>query len=613
MSVITSFNYTNEANYTKNNAEVSGGFGRLAFVNNPNQTFNQDFASGSGFTFDAALAEFVGGVVRQKNRTPASSLFAANYDLNANLQWRNDAGLLIPTLVGTPTFSGGKMVVTGNQGVYYDYTTVALETYKFKYTPNYTTAPPADVNIAGSYNGVDNKDRAVLGHLSASSLIEVFVYDNLGIPKINVPFNGAWQPTAGQEYEFELNVNPATGFATLFIDGVLHDSRSAGGAFTRGGIASRFYVGSAPWAHNRAEGSFNDLIIFSNIQHTVGYAPGYSLVTTTFGETEVVLPDFNYIGLGVIKALSNLVTTEVDSPKYTFEGQYWNGAAWVASDGSYAQANSKAEAIANISSLDVDGQTAISVSVVFQNSNIIGSVDDLTLTYTGQHFPSEGSLITNNSFVASELQAIFDTVKNVPANTDIKFAFEINGVCKYHNGSAWVTSNCTNAQSNTEAEIIANAASLLTENSTVKIVIILSTTDDQITSEIDSLTVEYDFGALEPTLPVKCQVFGFLADSEDQPIANAVILVKPFRDDLQYKEAASRIIAGSISRTTDANGFFSMNLIVSSEFEPADFQYALTITLQNETDPIFLNGEFEILFTVPDVPTLNVTDQITAV
>jgi len=614
MSVITTFPFDNPVNYSLSNTEVALGTGKLILVPFASQTFNQDFAASTSFTFDATKTEFVAGKVQQKDRTPANSLYGATYTTVKDLSW-NKIGALTAVLVGVPTLSGGKLVCTGNQGLYYAYTTVALETYKFKYTPNYNTTPPADINIAGSFNGVDNKDRAVLGHLNTSSLIEVFIYDNGGIPKINTPFAGAWQPNAGQEYEFELNVNPATGFATLFIDGVLHDSKSAGGSFTRGGIASRFYVGSSPWDHDRAEGSFNDLLVFSNIQHTVGYTPGYTTDETIFGNDTIDLPDFVYGGLGEIQSLDSLVTTQVNGVRYTFEGQFWNGSAWAASDGSHAQANDKATANTNLPALDMTGQTIVSVQAIWPESNTASSVDDLTLGYSGEQFALEGTLLTNVAFVAQQLVS-FSATEIAPANTSIKYILNVNGVDIYHNGTAWVVSDGTSTQANTLSEVQANLGTGVVDNATIKIKVVLIS-DGTDTPEIDIITVIYNFGALEPAQPQQCQVFGFLKDALNVPIENAVVKVKPNRTDKTYLEAGNRVIASELSFTTDDEGFFSFNLIVSSEFESLDspsFQYALEIELPNQTNNVTeLEPNEPIVFTVPDLPTANITSLIKAV
>jgi hypothetical protein len=127
--------------------------------------------------------------------------------------------------------------------------------------------------------------------------------------------------------------------------------------------------------------------------------------------------------------------------------------------------------------------------------------------------------------------------------------------------------------------------------------------------------VTYDFGALEPSDPTQCQVYAFLKDSQNNPLSGATVTVKPNRDESQYVEAASRIIATEESATTDANGFVSFNLIISDDYETDasnPMQYVMTITPSGADGPIELNGTSTILFTVPNQATANITDQVTA-
>lgn len=617
MSIVTTFPFTNTANYTKVNTEVSGGAGRLALTDKPSQSFNQSFASSTGFSFDPAKSEFAAGVLRQKDRTAANSTMAAKYTSTANLNWHKSGGSTTGTLNGAPTISGGKLVCTGTQGVYYARNTATIETLKVKYTPNYTGAPPSNINILGNWNGTNNNDRFHLTHSPSGDNFRLILYNNAGSILIStVAVGGARNLVASTEYEIEAVIDSVAGTIRVFLDGVLIGTNSPG-AWTRGTAASRYYVGASPAVYDRAEASFDDFIHFSNAQHTAGYTPGYSVADTIYGADTIDLPNFSYTGLGEIQSLDNLTTTEGNSPRYTFEGQYWNGSAWVASDGSYAQANGKATAIANLPTLDMSGQTVVSLQVVWQDQNTQGSVDDLTLEYTGQFYPLEGTLLTNPAFVARDL-SVFSATENKPANTEVRYAVEVNSVCMYWNGSAWAVSDCTSAEANLLADIQANIDTLLTVNSSVKLLVVLTTTDQEVTPEIDTLSVTYDFGALEPGAPTQCQVFGFLKDSEDQPIVGATVSAVPNRSDDEYKEAADRIIAKTISKTTDANGFFSMNLIISDDFEVGGAQamrYVLSIAISGQTLPVFKNGgdNTTILFEVPNQASVNITDQIGAI
>ncbi len=617
MSVITTFPFENEINYSLVNTEITiGGTGQLALVDKPSQNFSEDFASSAGLTFDAQKTEFVGGVMRQIDQRPANATFHANYNTNENGNWGD--GVLAGTLVGGAVVSGGKLDLTGNTGAKYcNYDGVdnggasQIGCVRMKFTPK-STAPSGIWAFFTESQAFESDNNELFLFQDSGGSISFRMKDSTGTQIFNQPLSTfVW--TIDQEYELELNWDLNTGASRFFIDGIQH-----GVTVTTTGTRTNvdvFRVGnftSSPSVGN--DFLIDDFVYFDAVQHTTNYTPGAAIPQTIYATDTILIPDFIYSGLEFIQSLELLTTTEVNSPHFTIEGKYWDGANWVASDGSFTQSNDKSTINANIAALVLSSQTEISVQVVWSDSNNQMSVDNLDIEYTGQEFAAEGTILTNNAFIAQEILS-FDAVEINPPDPQvsaIRYIINANGVDRWHDGINWVNSNGTSAESNTLAEVQANILVVISGNVTLKIKVVL-TSDGTKTHEIDSLTVTYNFGALEPVAPQQSQVFGFLKDAENNPIENASIVIKPARQDIQYKEAADRIIAGEIKLITNDEGFFSANLIVSSEFEPLQFQYIITITLEGATDPIFLNGEFEILFTVPDQPTTNLTDVITAV
>lgn len=619
MSIVTSFPFDNTANYTKVSTEVSGGAGKLALIGKPSQVFNQDFANDSGFTYDSNQVEFVAGVLRQKDNKLADSLGWATYTTDVNLN--SGGGVLTGTAVGGASVLGGKLDLKGSTLQFVTYDAVGnadsqqVGALRYKYTPNYSGVPGIVQLISSIIKATgDRKNRIELTHRGTSGDIILEIRDlNDSILMSHIAVLG-WNPTASVTYEIEINWDLTAGATRVFIDGVLQGSTNTTTG-TRDSNIGVFSIGGGFNGAGTPDFEIEDVIYFEAVQHTANYAPGYTLEESKYLASTVDLPGFSYILQGTIQSLDVFATTEVDAPRYTFEGQYWNG-SWVASDGSYAQAIDKATAITNLPTLDMTGQTEVSVQAVFAGSNTQSSVDDLTLTYTGQQFPLEGTLLTNNSFVAQEINS-FVVAETTPANTSIFYAIDVGGVYMYWAG-VWLLSDGTSAEANTLADIQANIGTLLSVNSNIKILTILTTTSvDTATPEIDLITVNYDFGAFEPSDPNQCQVYGYLKDSENQPIVGATVSVVPNRDDDQYKEAADRVIAKTISKTTDANGFFSMNLIISDDFEVVGaqpMQYVLSISITGQALPVFKNGTVDqILFEVPNLASVNITDQIGAI
>ena len=629
MSVITTYPFDNTNNYTKVNTEVSSGAGRLALVLKPSQIFNQDFAAPAGFTFDAAKTEFVAGVMGQKSQAPSGALAWATFTTDINLS--AGGGDLTGTGFGGAVVIGNKLSLKGGTNKYVEYGAVGNfdsqqeGAIKKIYRPNYS-GTPASLQVIFAILREDNnrKNRISLTHRTGSGDLVLEIRDkdeNVLMSHIAI---AAWNPTAGVKYEIEVDFNlndlgGGLGATRVFLNGIVQ-----GGVNTTIGLRDSnigiLRIGAGFTGADLPDFEMEDFIYFPTVQHTSSYTPGYTLPEAKYIEDAIDLPNFSYSLLGVIKSLEAMSVTETGNVNYTVEGMYWTGTAWAASNGTRTQSNPLATITANLATLDVDGQTVISVQVFWEAGNVKNSVDDLTLTYTGQQFAAEGTVLTNINFVANEI-VLFEATEVKPANTDIGYIFEINGQNRWHDGTSFVNSDGTFAESLSLAEVIALLPFLpVGFNASIKILVVLVTANQDVsTPEIDNITVTYDFGALEPVAPIQSQVYGFLKDSENQPIVGATVTAVPNRPDEEYKEAASRVIAKTISKVTDSEGFFSMNLIISDEFEVGGAQkmrYVLSIAVVGQALPIFKNGtlnENQILFEVPNQPTTNITDQIGAI
>lgn len=616
MSVITTFNFTTPANYSAVDAEIVGGLGCLKLVEKAALTFLQDFDDSAGFTFDAAATTFQAGTMRQKDARPTNAILHANFNTNEDANWGQ--GTLTGTLVGGAVVAGGLLDCKGDtlKNAEWDEDNVSSATQvgamRCIYIPNYTGNPATTRAIFSLGQNAGGINLLRLGQLN-NGTFQLIINSSSGAG-ITVGSFTAFSFTAGVSHELELNWDLNTGAHRLFIDGV-QQGATAGGTGTRSTAIDDVKLGAAHAAAVTSDAEFDDFVVFNLVQHTADYTPLVPIVATIFLADTIDLPVFNYTTVGAIQALTNLAVTEVGTPRYTLEGQFWNGSVWAASDGSYAEANTLAVVNTNIAALDVAGETALSVQVLWDNGNVDSTVDSMVLTYTGQKYPLLGTLLTNNSFVASAISTFTDVVV-IPANTEIRFIFEINGQDRWHDGNNFADSDGTAAESNTLAELQAVIGTALANNATIKIKVLLITTDDQLTPCIDSMTVTYDFGSIEPAEPLKSNVFGFLIDVLGNPIAGATLNIEPDREVAEYREASARLVGRKITKITDGNGFFNVPLVRSSEYETGastPMVYKLTIDLPDAETTLIeeLQGD-TIRFTVPDLPEVNLTDQLVA-
>lgn len=287
----------------------------------------------------------------------------------------------------------------------------------------------------------------------------------------------------------------------------------------------------------------------------------------TYVETVVELPVKSYVGLGAISQLNAMTITEVGAPRFILDDRYWSGAAWAASDDSYAQASSLADVNTNIAAFDTSGLTNLIVKVVFPAGAVQASVDGMTIFYSGEQYnTADPTIEVNSGSKTTNIISLEITEDTSPANTDISHVVCIAPppfsvfVCMYWDGAAWVNSDSTPAQANTAADVIANITSLdVVSGFEVKIKSIMTSTDGNNTPNLTQMILEYDFATVDVDQPT-CAVHGFIKDAEDNPVegarVNFIISSK--------QEFNSSIVLVDVPVITDATGFFNANVIQGS-------------------------------------------------
>jgi len=206
MSVITQYPFTTPANYTYDPLliEVNGGVAQLILADNPGQDFVEDFAVDTGFTYDSTFTEFVAGVMRQIDTRPANATFYASYDSSIGGNW--GGGTLTGSAVGGASVSGNRLDLAHNDLRYVSYEDTGLVdsgqvgTIRFKYTPNYSNSPAANVSLfVIQQSSVSNFNQIALSHRSSGQIL-IYSRNNVGGVELNNNWH-FWQPTAATTYE----------------------------------------------------------------------------------------------------------------------------------------------------------------------------------------------------------------------------------------------------------------------------------------------------------------------------------------------------------------------------------------------------------------------------
>lgn len=249
----------------------------------------------------------------------AISYFSFNEDIDST--WGTS---LTGTAVGGAAVYGGKLDLTGGGIKYVSYSAdainQALQTgcINFKLTPNYSGVPTVTYMIYSSATSSDI-NRINMYHSNAGDL--TFRMFNSSGASIGTNVSTSWLPTAGQEYEIEINWDLDSGIRNLFIDGVLQDTQSGTG--TRTNTSTVMYLGVNVGLSLSTDIYVDDFIIYDAVQHTSNY--------TAFQE----IPLTTYITTNPLYALNGSATFFVDyntsiNGKWglgTLTGTAFNGAA----------------------------------------------------------------------------------------------------------------------------------------------------------------------------------------------------------------------------------------------------------------------------------------------
>lgn len=614
------FDFENPVNTTVSGAEVTGGLGKLlANEISALKTKVSDFADADDYTFDTTKVSVASGTSKLKDQRPDGATFHAGYAIDGSLNASWGGGSLTGTGFGGAVgadVSDGKVALVGHKYIEYatpsNLTTGSVGSIVYKIAPQYTGVPATHSAHfhATSVESLTPGDMHVV-HFPSTGTILWMARTDTGTVILNATLP-AWLPVAGQVYTFQFDWDFINGVSTLRIDGVQHGptltgtgTRSAPGFFMIGTEAAKsldanfdlhsFTVFNAPQA--AVIGTVTDTIYLKTNPYidlddnAVSEALGLSSIESLTEEKSI-------LGSDDIK-----YAVSVDGFTSTI---YHNGSAWVSSS-SYTQTNTLAQILANAATLNLSNNTfGLRAYLHSENGDTTPELDTVTIEYKSlQYRTAGGTILTNDSFNAQELED-FEAATVVPSGDTVKFGLHVNGATRYHNGSSWVVSNGTNAQLNTFAEILANLATALTVNSKVQLFIRLTSGDGTTTPSIEEAAFDFNFGGPESTRAETCFVYGYMSDATGTPIQGATVTVELDVTPGEYAEASGHIVAGKVFATSNADGYFQITLIRSSQFESGPKKYkfkiekALSFSIKDK------------IITVPDAESVDITEQLFA-
>ena len=570
MSVASVYNYDVESNYElccPDKIGVSGGSAKLQLSDDPGKTFEQDFNSDTGFTYNSALAEFIGGVVRQIDTVDTGEIYFHNFEQNDAVR---SIGTAYPKLSGGATISGGYVVLSsggicrvtkdnfvlgdgGNQG-----------TIVIRFRPNFNGSFPSTTGFGYIYDSaIGAHGNRVLLYWNGTSM-SFYIGDSAN----NESVVNATMPVMDNTKEYLL-------FAVINCNATGRKSQIW---FSEVG-ATPLKLGEKDTSARNRTNTFSQDLYFNNTSkslYDINYCVMYDRVLSQseienfqepsiyrYRESKVDLPLFTYPNDGSIQEYTNLTTIETNAPREIWNGLYYNGVGWVVSDGSFAQANTKADIIANIATFTQSD--TLQIDIVFGDSVTQMSIDNLIVTYTGQKYPSSAWLNPNTKIYADRIEAGSDKV--IENGGHVKYIVYADGIWYWLNsGVLEVTDGEDDTKTNTIDEWNAFLPSWDPPGAVwVNFRAFLYSFDGSTTPELQKNIMYYDFNGDAEDGVNKCIVWGYKKNAEGE-VDTSPMKIYLENDNVKYKNNIS-IRNDVVEVTPNDQGFWQVSLVENVNME----------------------------------------------
>jgi len=578
MSIELNLPFNTPSNYIYNDTqiEIAAGVAKL-LLQQGDIDFIEDFADDTGFTYDSDKSEFVAGRNQQKSIIPNNETFFSKY--TSDINGTRGLGILTGLGFGSPVISNGELILTSAQQQYVDYNanlnadSQQEGCIELEITPDWNGNPISIQYFFCISRENDDGRNLLMCQQNTNGDIYLTMKDYQG-NTIQQPNLGTWTPVSGTKYKFSFNFSfTAPGQQRLFINGVLFGGVKTNLA-TRDENINLLRIGSNVNPNSVSNFKVDNLQYFSTVQHTTNYTPSEAQQYEYF-ETSTVLPEMEHIGDGIIKLFNSFSLDYIGTPRVLLEiGRsgnklYWDGDSWEISDNSYAQATDPITFNTNASILPVDGENYGQFTIVYPNSDIQSSVNELTVNTN----VDIGYLTTNptieiiSGFRTDELEEFLETSTKI-GNDEIKYIIKKESSWYYWDGTEWSISDGTYAQSNTATEIETNKSSLIDESTFCYLKFFLHSGDGTTSPENKNIKITYSFGGGTPDAINTCIVWGYNYDLQGNPE------ITPFKVRLnkyivQYNNYTS-IRNEEVTVTPDSVGYWEVELIENENMTSSD-------------------------------------------
>lgn len=546
----TTYDYLSGSGFVFDASKVgfAGSAAVLLLNSNPGQSFAPVLASS---TYDSSLLELVGGVLRQKDQRPNGATFYAAWSTALNANWSTGSAVVTPA--NGAAVAGGVLDLSGstNKSVTMvgQVGNAQQGTVEFQVTPQYSGTPATEQIFYAAAAGSTGNSLLTLVEHYTDGAVYFGVLDASGTPIVFI--NAAWVPVAGHTYTFRATWDGTGGVNGVTIDG--SSLLSSAATYTRAGTLAFTVIGIRS---DIVEGNANFKIANLATYPAAVTPASPTLTPTIYAAATAALPLFTYAGVGDVQAWVSFGESDSGTPAYTLNGKYWNGTAWSASNGSYAQASPRATVAANIAALPA--ADTVQVAVVYQASNAQSNIGAMAIGFTGQIYPTSDPTIAPNIPITMDELGGFTSTLTAGGSDGVRFFLQVGQTSQWWNGSAWAVSNGTYAQANDPATINTNGPALpISLGAFVTPVAVLHSATGATTPSLTNLHVTYDYFGPSFGQPNLCTVFGYVIDSTGAPIVGAIVTAAPAGTFFNQGLIQGQV---PINATTNAMGYFSLTL-----------------------------------------------------
>ena len=148
------------------------------------------------------------------------------------------------------------------------------------------------------------------------------------------------------------------------------------------------------------------------------------------------------------------------------------------------------------------------------------------------------------------------TATNTLDSDRIKYHLVLDGQARHWDGTAWANSDGSFWQSNTVAEINANASTAVTSGVTAQVVAVIHAAGTGAPPEVEQFELVHDFFAIDSLEPTK--VYGWVLAPDGSHISGASVIVEtPAR----YEHTGHEVIPQAIRLSTDSSGYWETDLV----------------------------------------------------